>query len=194
MRLFSQSSQFVFNLPSDLVPEELVDKYTKLLEKSHSPYETPIDYLNHAIKTINFPGLTMNLVNQTLRHGKKVDYRPATNVNDIVTSRELQITFGSKDSDLNYWMLSDIILKYYLKPDIYSKPLMIKCLDVYRDVIYTITFNEVILSGISDNLFSYSNQKVSNKEFTVTANFNFIDVIFEVDGSKTMQLDRIIEE
>lgn len=194
MRLFSQSSQFVFNLPSDIISDDLLPGFQLALEKNHSQYDSPIDYLNHAIKSISFPGMSMELQSQHLRHGKKVDYRPATNVNDILTTRELQITFASKDSDLNYWMMTSILLNWYLRPDIYAKPLIIHALDIYRDVIYTIVFDEVIIKGISDNNFSYSNQQIANKEFTLTINFNFIDIKFNIDGSKIMELNKIIDK
>lgn len=193
MRLFSQSSQFVFNLPTDLIAEENVEKYTRLLEKNFSQYESPIDYLNHSIKSITFPGISFQMPSQNVRHGKEINYRPAINVNDILTSRQLQIVFGSKDSDTNYMMMLETVLNYYLREDIYSKPLMVKVLDIYRDIIYTVKFTDTIFTGISDNTFSYSDQKVSNKEFTVTVNFNFIEIDFELDNSKLLELNRIIE-
>ena len=34
MRLSSQNSQFVFNLPSDFLPQETINTYTPMLEKN----------------------------------------------------------------------------------------------------------------------------------------------------------------
>lgn len=194
MRLFSQSSQFVFNLPSDFIPIELDELFNKMLEKNFVQYETPIDYLNHAIKSIAFPGASLNVVSQNIKHGKKIDYRPATNVNDILTTRQLRVTFGSKDSDTNYWMMYAIFNNVYLREDIFWKPIMINVLDIYRDVIYTIKFSEILFTDISDNTFSYSDQRISNKEFTVTFNFNFMEITNELDDSEVIGLNRIIKK
>lgn len=103
MRLSSQSSQFIFNLPSDFLPTEIINTYTPILEKNWVQYENVIDYLNSTIKSVSFPGLSIQTPEQRLLHGKYRSYKPATNVNDIVTNREFTVTFRSVDSDLNYW-------------------------------------------------------------------------------------------
>ena len=45
MRLSSQGSQFVFNLPQDFIPQEILNSYTPLLEKNWVQYENVLDYL-----------------------------------------------------------------------------------------------------------------------------------------------------
>ena len=57
MRLSSQSSQFIFNLPSDFLKPEIINTYTPILEKNWVQYENVIDYLNATIKYVNFPGI-----------------------------------------------------------------------------------------------------------------------------------------
>ena len=87
MRLSSQSSQFIFNLPSDFLPTEIINTYTPILEKNWVQYENVIDYLNSTIKSVSFPGLSIQTPEQRLIRGKYRSYKPATNVNDIVTNR-----------------------------------------------------------------------------------------------------------
>jgi hypothetical protein len=50
MRLSSQASQFIFNLPSDFLPPETIDSYGPILEKNWIQYEDVIAYLNSTIK------------------------------------------------------------------------------------------------------------------------------------------------
>ena len=192
MRLSSQSSQFIFNLPSDFLPTEIINTYTPILEKNWVQYENVIDYLNSTIKSVSFPGLSIQTPEQRLIRGKYRSYKPATNVNDIVTNREFTVTFRSVDSDLNYWLTYDIFQKHYLDCiNLYINPFMLTCIDIHRDAIYTIKFQEIIAISLSDLTFDYSQQKVNAKEFTLNFKFNFIDIEFILNKSKVLELGEI---
>jgi len=189
MRLSSQSSQFVFNLPSDFLTQDIISTYTPILEKNWVQYENVIDYLNSTIKSVSFPGLSITTPEQNLIRGKKRAYLPATNVNDIVTTREFTVTFRSVDSDLNYWLTYDIFIKHYLDVyNLYINPFTITAVDIHRDAIYLIKFFEILAISLGDLKFDYSQQKVNAKEFTMTFKFNFIEVEFLLNQSKTMEL------
>jgi len=192
MRLSSQSSQFIFNLPSDFLPQEIINTYMPILEKNWIQYENVIDYVNSTIKSVNFPGLSITTPEQSLLHGKKRAYKPATNVYDLVSTREFQVTFRSVDSDLNYWLMYDIILKHYLDVEhLYINPFILTAVDIHRDAIYMIKFLEIIAITISENIFDYSQQKVNAKEFTVTFKFNFADIEFLLNRSKLLELGTV---
>lgn len=187
MRLNSQSNQFIFNLPSDFVPKEISTSYEPLLEKNWSQYDNVIDYLNSTIKSVSFPGISIDTPEQRLSKGKTRNYYPAKNVNDIFTTHELPVTFASVDSDTNYWIMVDILMKHYLDVSkLYINPLVMDVIDIHRDVIYSIKFFEIIGVSISDITFDYSQQKVNQKEFTVTFKFNFIDIEFNLNKSKIL--------
>lgn len=126
---------------------------------------------------------------QITMRGKERQFKPAKNIQDIITTRELQVTFRSVDSDLNYWLMFDIISKHYLDVEnSFLNPFTITCVDIHRDAIYLIKFYEIILKSLSDNDFNYSQQKVSAKEFTMTFNFNFYDIEFLLNESKVLEL------
>lgn len=188
MRISSQSSQFVFNLPPNFIPSEVIASYTPILEKNWIQYENVLDYLNSTIKSINFPGLSFEMPMQYLMRGKERMYKPAKNIQDIV-GHDLTITFASVDADINYWIIFDIISKHYLDVDnLYLNPFTITALDIHRDGIYRIVFSEIILKSLSDNQFNYSQQKVSSKEFTMTLHYNFYNIEFLLDRSKVLEL------
>jgi len=192
LRLNSQSSQFVFNLPQSFLPNEILDTYTPILEKNWIQYENVIDYLNSTIKSVNFPGISFEMPTQIRMRGKERNFKPSKNPQDIITTRELQVTFRSVDADLNYWLMFDIINKHYLDTENqWLDPFKITAVDIHRDAIYEIKFYEIILKGISDNPFNYSQQKVNSKDFTAIFNFNFYDIEFLLNKSKVLELGSI---
>jgi hypothetical protein len=192
MRLSSQSSQFVFNLPSDFLPSETILTYDPILEKNWIQYENVIDYLNSTIKSVNFPGVSFEMPKQIMMRGKERQFKPAKNVQDITTTHDLTITFRSVDSDLNYWLMFDILSKHYLDTDnAFLSPFTITCVDIHRDAIYVIRFYEIILKGMSDNTFNYSQQKVNPKDFTLNFHFNFYDIEFLLNESKILEVGTV---
>jgi hypothetical protein len=189
MRLNSQASQFVFNLPNDFVPQEIVNTYQPILEKNWIQYGNVLDYLNSTIKSVSFPGLNVTTPEQRLVRGKVRAYKPATNVQDIVASHDFTVTFRSVDADLNYWLSYDIITKHYLDVlNLYINPFTITAVDIWRDAIYRIKFREIIAISLGDVTFDYSQQKTNAKEFTITFKFNFVDIEFILDQSKVLEI------
>lgn len=192
MRLSSQASQFIFNLPGDFLPNEIIQTYRPILEKNWIQYENVIAYLSSTIKSVNFPGITFDMPKQITMRGKERQFKPAKNVQDITTTHDLTITLRSVDSDLNYWLMFDIITKHYLDTEnAFLNPFTITCVDIHRDAIYVIRFYEIILKGMSDNTFNYSQQKVSSKDFTLNFHFNFYDIEFILNRSKVLELGNI---
>lgn len=192
MRLSSQASQFIFNLPQSFLKPEIIDTYTPILEKNWVQYENVIDYLNSTIKGVNFPGISFDLVKRIEVRGKERFLKPAKNIQDIPTTHDLTVTFRSVDSDLNYWLMFDILSKHYLDTDnAFLEPFTIACVDIHRDAIYVIRFYEVILKALSENTFNYSQQKVNAKEFTITFHFNFYDIEFLLNQSKVLELGNV---
>jgi hypothetical protein len=191
VRLSSQSSQFVFNLPANFVPPEVLNSYTPILDKNWIQYENVIDYLNSTIKAVSFPGISFELPMQYLIRGKERQYKPAKNIQDIV-GHDITITFASVDADINYWIVFDIVSKHYLDVDnLYLNPFTITAVDIHRDGIYRIIFKEIILKNLSDNKFDYAQQKITSKEFTMTFHFNFYQVEFLLDSSKVLELGTV---
>ena len=189
MRVSSQNSQFVFNLPSNFLPQEIIDTYKPILEKNWIQYDNVIDYINSTIKSVSYPGLGITTPEQTLIRGKKRAYKPSTNVQDILTQREIDVTFRSVDADLNYWICYDIFIKHYLDVvNLYINPFTLTAVDIWRDAIYQIKFFEIIAMSLGENKFEYNQQKTNAKDFTIKFKFNFTDVEFLLNKSKVLEL------
>ena len=141
---------------------------------------------------INFPGISFENNKQILPRGKERQFKPAKSVQDIATTHDLTITFRSVDSDLNYWLMFDLITKHYLDTEnSFVKPLTITCVDIHRDAIYVIRFYEIIVKSLQENSFNYSQQKVTAKDFTMTFHFNFYDIEFLLDKTKVLETNNI---
>lgn len=192
MRLNSQASQFIFNLPADFLPTEILETYTPILEKNWIQYENVIDYINSTIKSVNFPGISFDMPKQILMRGKERQFKPSRNNQDIITTRDLTITFRSVDSDLNYWLMFDIINKHYLDVENqFVHPFTITCVDIHRDAIYVIRFYEIILKSMSEQDFNYSMMKTAAQDFTVTFHFNFYDIQFLLNKTKILEVGEV---
>ncbi len=191
MRLTSAGNQFIFNLPSDFLSPEVIADYQPVLEKNWVQYDNVIDYMNSTIRGIDFPGIRFDTPSQSLKSGKIRNYKPSQNVQDIVT-HDLNITFASVDSHLNYMLMFEMITKHYLDTDhLYVKPFTLTALDIHRDAIYRVNFFEIIIKNITDNRFDYGQEKLTSPDFTMTVGFNWYDVEFLLTKSKVLELDKV---
>lgn len=160
------------------------------MEKNFIQYENVLDYLNSTIKEVAFPGMALTMPEQTLMRGKKRTFRPVTNINDITTTRELSIIFRRVDSDLNYMILRDIFDTSYLDVlNVFTSPFQVISLDIHRDAIYQINYTEIILSNISEIIFSYSQQTFNEQTFTLNFNYNFYEIEFLLNNEKVLELE-----
>lgn len=187
MNISSQSSLFIFNLPVDLVNAKLETEYMKLLKKNRIPYESVVDYLNSSIKEITFPGLNFDLPIQTQKYGKEISWKSSRNVYDTF-NRELDITFKSVNSHLNYFIILDMCLNEYLDvQNTYSSPMFVRILDKHKDAIFEIRFRSVNLKSLSENRLNYSDSAIEEKTFTVTFAYNYLDLTSLLSGNDIVQ-------
>jgi hypothetical protein len=180
MRLSSQNNQFIFNYPNDFIPKEIEERMLLFMEKNFIPYDSVLDFINSTIKEITFPSIQFNTSTQTLKRGKEVHFKNAGSVYDNFT-RELDITFRSVDSHINYFMLFEILNEYYLNNKTPYIPIFnLDILDKNGDIVYTIVFREVLLKSESELRLSYHVTDISEKTFSITFLFNFIDIYWKI--------------
>jgi hypothetical protein len=184
MRLSSQNNQFIFNFPVDFIEPFLYDQFEILMDKNFIPYDTVLDYINSTIKEITFPGMSINTVQQLRKYGKKYTYKEAMSIFDKFNP-ELEISFRSVDSWLNYFMLLQLLAESYLNTKKVHIPLFsIQILDKDGTLVYTILLKELILKKISDIKLSYSAQDLSEETFSFSFQYNWIDIRWELNEEK----------
>lgn len=180
MRLNAQSNQFIFQFPVDFVDPDLYTKFQKILDNNHMPYDNVLDFINSTIKEVVFPNMSFNAKEMTIWKGKNIEFKETGNVFDKFQN-ELDITFKSVDSYINYFMLVEILIEFYLnnrKP--YIPHFALQILDKHGDLIYTILFKDIILKSISELSLSYNLQDASEKSFSITFRYNWLSVDWEL--------------
>lgn len=189
MRLGTLASSFIFQFPSDFLPIEVINSYKGFLEAYHMPYDNIIDYINSTIKSVSFPGLSLNPNEQKILRGKQIAYKPATPAQDLVQTHEITVTFKDFDGHVNYFLMYQIFQEHYLDHDhLHINPFVITTLDMFRNAVYRITFYQLIMMNLSELKLDYSIQKINPNEFSVTFRFNFIDVEFLYGKSKILDV------
>lgn len=186
--LTSISNQFVFNLPTDFITPDLDVKLTKLLRKNRMVHDTALDYLNSSIKTVTLPTMSIPYATQKIKRGKEVHWKGTHNIYDTL-NQQIDVTFNSFDSHMNYVMLRQCIVAHYLNQnDNYASPLTVTMVDVYRNPIVSYTFRSVLPITISELQLSYADQRADEKTFTVQFQFSWMDVEY-MDGSELIRMD-----
>ena len=191
MRISSQNNQFLFNFPKDFMAEEVETRLKRYMKKNWIPYDDPISYINSTLKEVVFPSISYEGSEQTHKFGKKIEYKPATNIYDTYTN-SLDITLRSVDSHTNYFMLQQLFAEYYNNTRKYYLPwLNIMILDKDGDVIYSVVFRSVLLKSLSEQRLLYQAQDVSEQTFSITFKYNFFDVYWELSDDPEYKKDNI---
>ena len=191
MRLSSQNNQFLFNFPTDFMSKEVSDRLVRYMQKNWIPYTSPIEYINSTIKEIVFPSISYEGSEQTHKFGKKIEYKPATNIYDTYTNT-LDITLRSVDSHTNYFMLQQIFGEYYNNTREYYLPWMsLFILDKDGDFLYSVNFRSSLLKSLSEVRLMYQSMDVSESTFTITFKYNFMDIYWELSDDPSYKKDNI---
>ena len=184
MRLSSQNNQMRFNLPQDFIEPWLNKQFQILMDKNYIQYASVTDYVSSTIKEIVFPGVTFEIAEQRLKYGKKYSWRESGSVFDKFTN-ELDVTFRSVDSHLNYFIMLESLIEFYENSEKTHIDLFdVDILDKDGDIIYTVLFKDILLKSISEKRLAYQRQDVSEETFTITFRYNFIDVRWKLTLDK----------
>jgi len=180
MRISSQNNQFIFNLPEDFISRRLEEQFQLLMDNNLIPYADVMAYINSTIKDIVFPSLSYNTVEQTIYHGKKVNWRESGSVTDKF-QHELDVNFRSVDSHLNYFIILQILNDFYLQKPNYLDAISIKVLNNEGDLIYTVIFKDIIYKSLSELRMAYYKTDFNEQVFTVQFNYTWIDIVWELN-------------
>lgn len=190
---------FVFRFPKDFLPEEIENKYTKLLNKEKGTIRTPIEYLNESIQGISFPGISDLLVEQqqisqhpeniNAKSGLKmkrvnveptrnnVSYSPKNILSQI--GSEFTVTLRKNQGLYNYFMMYETIfykaLKEYANVTKQDDFFEIDILDSTGKVIGRVKLFQPRIDGIDGLEFSYNKLERQVETFDLKFRFNNID-------------------
>lgn len=193
MRLNAQNNQFIFQLPADFIDKDLYSKFQRVLDNNHMPYDNVIDYINSTIKEVTFPSLSFDSKEMTIWKGKRIEFKETGNVYDKFQN-ELDMNFKSVDSYMNYFMLVEILINFYMNNRKQYLPyLALQILDKHGDLIYTALFKDIILKSLSELRMSYNVQDASEKTFSITFRYNWLDISWELKDEHKDESDSIFD-
>lgn len=185
MILSALSNQFYFNLPHYMISKRLEDEFEKLMLKTMNPYDSVMDYVNSTIKEIIMPSVTFNTVKQIKKFGKEIQHKEAKPIYDKF-GNSINITFRATNSYENYFIILQIITEIYLDTDnTHMDFLFIDILDTDGDIIYKVKFSEIIFNSLSEMPLAYNRTDISEKTFTLTFTYNYIDIDWQLDDENS---------
>lgn len=184
---------FKFSLPKDFLPEEIEEKYSKIIKRNQAVITTPIDYLNESIQGVNFPGVSDVIVTQGQRGTNdiqrklgRINVEPKTDVVYQTPSNPLdkiehsfKVTFRMNQGLYNYFMLYETLFHQICKPiDRGHQPIYyIELLSETGEITSRIIFKDVLIDGIDGLEFNYN--KLERDAGTFDVNFKFTNIDFE---------------
>jgi hypothetical protein len=182
MILNARNNGFVFIFPPDFFAEEVKEKYKKYYQSLILPYDTIEDFMSSTIQSIEFPGWSMNLAQQTRTRGKKQEYKSSKPIEDLF-NREFTLTFKMTDAFLNYWIFLDNALNYinFDNREQTFSPMLMSMVDNQGYMVSNIRFNDPILKAQDSIKFSYSS--VTPEFRTFNAKFQYLDFDLDIEFS-----------
>lgn len=192
MILNAKNNQFKIILPRKFFSEEVEKKYGFYLKRLPTPFESITDFTNHTIQSVNFPGVSSDLVEQWVGRRVEVDgkqvtknpqyWRQAADL-DRVIPKEFTINFKAADAYLNYWALFEQFRIYLSIPneEDYIPDFQLIYLDREGYQILTILLKQPIIKGISEVEMNYSSAAMEFKTFSMNIGYNTFEIDVKLD-------------
>ena len=183
MILNSRNNSYDFRFPRKFIPEPVVEKYKKYLNKVPGGLlSEPVDFINMSIQGINIPGITFEPVTQVDNDGTVRSHRGAVPIQNTIT-REFTVTFQLLDGFINYWIMMDTLLYYYARStkQKYIEPFTLRILDAEGASVAYMQFENIILNSINELNLSMSENVADFSTFECNFVYNRLDLRLEID-------------
>ena len=187
---------FSIYFPSNFFYEEVIEKWSPIVEKMRLPYRTVDDFMNAQIQSVTFPGASIeNSVQQ--RRQYDIMY-PGGKELEVLLNKELNITFKLTESYLSYWIIWDQMDRYLhyvnegkqLEP-VWMEPVHLIFLNDAGFGMTQFCFRDIVPTSLGELNLSYAAQAASYNTFNWSLRFNRFDTdagITEFKDTKRIQL------
>lgn len=190
---------FRFAFPKDWFPQEILDRYSKMISENQSVVLNPVDYVNESIVGITFPGISdlvfsqqQTSTNSATGKGQglgRLQREPAhentyLSPENILTKIDssFTVTLRRNSGLYNYFLLYETILWYYdkrnTKLDNSTNLFKIYILDDTGSITAKVLLKQPTPKGIDGLDFSYDKVERQGDTFTIEFAFNNIDYVF----------------
>lgn len=178
---------------------EIVEKYTKILQKAHSFYTEPIDFLNETIQGVDVLGFTQATVQQqqtgtgyyasspaTVEANKflhtSTDFTYRSEVNPLqLLDKTLRLKFRHTLGYINYFMLFENFFYQYRRDTKYSELpeyIPIYLLDENMTEYAKIMLYQPIIDGMDMLSFDFTSPVAQSETFNIEMKYSNIDFDF----------------
>lgn len=178
---------------------EIVEKYTKILQKAHSFYTEPIDFLNETIQGVDVLGFTQATVQQqqtgtgyyasspaTVEANKflhtSTDFTYRSEVNPLqLLDKTLRLKFRHTLGYINYFMLFENFFYQYRRDTKYSELpeyIPIYLLDENMTEYAKILLYQPIIDGMDMLSFDFTSPVAQSETFNIEMKYSNIDFDF----------------
>lgn len=178
---------------------EIVEKYTKILQKAHSFYTEPIDFLNETIQGVDVLGFTQATVQQqqtgtgyyasspaTVEANKflhtSTDFTYRSEVNPLqLLDKTLRLKFRHTLGYINYFMLFENFFYQYRRDTKYSELpeyIPIYLLDENMTEYAKIMLYQPIIDGMDMLSFDFTSPVAQSETFNIELKYSNIDFDF----------------
>lgn len=158
---------------------ELDRRYTPLINAQSPTFRRLVEYLNMTICNNRFiPGFTIPEANvQHNRVGVKTVHSTGLNPTELLNTNSLEIEFKLKNSCINYFIMTELIL-LYLNVDkrddksIFLPPIILDIIGDDGNLVAKFTYSNIYCKGISDLNFDNSTVNLTGDTFKCKFGFN----------------------
>jgi len=186
---------FEFRFPKDFFPQEVYDKYYRLINENQAVIFDPVNLVNESIQGITIPGIndivepqpqtSTNSIKRDSRHINREPkhdnfYDGPSNPLDLM-DKDFTVTFRQNQGLLNYFIMYETLFHHLCKPILYNKGndvWTIRILNEQGRVYSNIMLYQPRIMGIDGLDFSYSKSERTSESFNVKFSFNNLDFDF----------------
>ena len=181
--LSGKNNNFRFAFPKLFVPDEIEEKYVPIINRiPGNMCTTVVDFINYSIKSVE---LEVNpaeyepieQVDRATPYGRisRSDFFP-----DFLWKKSMTISFQLDSTYVIWSIMVDLFMYYYCINDKYipACPGM-EILDCYNKVLYRITFDDLLFTGVSGLEFDFSSNEVDQKIITTNWRANKVNVVLD---------------
>lgn len=198
--LRGRQDKFRFILPDEFIPEEINEKYTKILQAKHSFFTKPIDFINESIQKIQVLGFNGGTVSQEqTRRGEgpirtpgrynenrfmhtatDYNYRSAANPEALI-DKTFNVTFRHTLGYLNYFIIFESFMYQYARDTEYKQlnyNFNVELLSNKGSIYSKIVLMDPLIDGIDMLDLDYTQPIANSQTFTVIFKYSNFDYQF----------------
>lgn len=179
--LNNKQQMFIVQFPSNFWYDEVVEKWTPMIERMRLPYNNINDFMNAQIQSVTFPGVTLDSVTQQ-REQYEITY-PGGKELEVNIDKNIRLTFKLTESYISYWIIWDQLDKYLhyvndhnFKKDCWMEPIELGFLTDSGFELTNFKFREITPYGLSSLTLSYAATIASYNTFEWSLKYNWFDI------------------